>query len=327
MANCGVCAAESLKRFDCDGCELQICVPCSGVSPTEVRVLELRGSRVLKFFCERCTDRLSTTSIESPRVNPDNGILDRFETVDREISNVKNAVHVVLNKIEELKEAKITSGAVVIDEGVRSSEHRAVGKGSVTFVGDDQCKQLSEDMANYWADQGYREITFPGATTSEVLSGIQRIKEDFGRGDHVVVLIGGNDTNPNEIIYGARRIIDELSDVNLYLVPVIRNRSLNERMLNDMLKICIGRGRGVQLVDELPNTRLMASIAFTVDCGIYDNEYLTMRNGPRVGNTIPKITNIPEDKDMSSSAVPVKVRQATIDECFRKQFFRNRKQC
>lgn len=45
------------KKIRCDKCKAQYCHPCSGVNSTEIRVLQLAGSRKLKFICDMCENQ------------------------------------------------------------------------------------------------------------------------------------------------------------------------------------------------------------------------------------------------------------------------------
>lgn len=53
---CDICSEKCLnvKNFQCDGCEASVCIKCSKVTASEIKVLELRNGRVLKFLCAKC---------------------------------------------------------------------------------------------------------------------------------------------------------------------------------------------------------------------------------------------------------------------------------
>lgn len=55
--DCHICKQTKVKNkdlFECDGCDESVCTKCSRISATEVRVLQLSGPRILKFYCRKC---------------------------------------------------------------------------------------------------------------------------------------------------------------------------------------------------------------------------------------------------------------------------------
>lgn len=54
---CDVCKKKdnvNLKLFSCDGCSKHICIKCSNLTSSEVKVLELKTGRILRFHCHKC---------------------------------------------------------------------------------------------------------------------------------------------------------------------------------------------------------------------------------------------------------------------------------
>lgn len=47
--------SQTVETFSCDACSKQFCSSCSNICPTEVRVLQLKCNRILKFICTGCT--------------------------------------------------------------------------------------------------------------------------------------------------------------------------------------------------------------------------------------------------------------------------------
>lgn len=59
--NCVQCDTEMSKeelnmKSNCNKCSAQYCRMCSDVNSTEIRVLQLSGSRKLRFICKTCDD-------------------------------------------------------------------------------------------------------------------------------------------------------------------------------------------------------------------------------------------------------------------------------
>lgn len=53
---CIKCGNVDNKPFlKCDGCERPVHSECSGLNASELKVMGLKGSRLLKFYCEDCT--------------------------------------------------------------------------------------------------------------------------------------------------------------------------------------------------------------------------------------------------------------------------------
>lgn len=51
---CGKDVGSEEKSYNCDGCSRSLHVQCSGLTASELKCMELRGGRRLKFFCQNC---------------------------------------------------------------------------------------------------------------------------------------------------------------------------------------------------------------------------------------------------------------------------------
>lgn len=103
---CVICEETKSKDiFNCDGCKNPICKICGGLSASEIKVLELRGKRVMKFHCPRCinfdTYKLLNDVIDSKNanINDKNEIINLLKAQIEEIkkSNENN----VYNRTEK----------------------------------------------------------------------------------------------------------------------------------------------------------------------------------------------------------------------------------
>lgn len=54
--NCKKKAENDFLLFKCDGCASHWCKACGDLSSSEVKVLQFKGPRILKFFCVNCLD-------------------------------------------------------------------------------------------------------------------------------------------------------------------------------------------------------------------------------------------------------------------------------
>ena len=82
----------NLKLFICDGCSKSNCVKCGKISPSEVKVLELKGGRTLKFYCLKCLN-FNTFSLLQNTINDKRTIIDSKDEI----------ICLLRGKIEELE--------------------------------------------------------------------------------------------------------------------------------------------------------------------------------------------------------------------------------
>lgn len=113
---------------------------------------------------------------------------------------------------------------------------------NIIIIGDEQAMGLSKlvvrSRCNKWNDV-YKTFAYikPNASSSEALSFCNSLKTWVNKGDYVILCIGGNDSNPNKIIFDLCIALNNLHGINVLLLPVNYNRYLNEKMLNKNLKL------------------------------------------------------------------------------------------
>lgn len=104
--NCSVCKCllssdELVKKIKCDSCTVAVCQGCSGLSATEVRVMQLSGGRSLKFFCTLC-ENSDRSSLRNNKV--DGGEQDqeagRFDGRDSLIEKVLKNQQLLFSKLD-----------------------------------------------------------------------------------------------------------------------------------------------------------------------------------------------------------------------------------
>ncbi|CAG9771449.1 unnamed protein product [Ceutorhynchus assimilis] len=90
---CVICEETKSKEvFNCDGCRNPICKSCGGLSASEVKVMELRGKRVMRFNCPRCIN-LETCKL----------LQDVIDSKNANIDDKVEIISMLKTQIEELK--------------------------------------------------------------------------------------------------------------------------------------------------------------------------------------------------------------------------------
>uniref|UniRef100_A0A6P7GTL2 Uncharacterized protein LOC114346264 n=1 Tax=Diabrotica virgifera virgifera TaxID=50390 RepID=A0A6P7GTL2_DIAVI len=97
---------ELNKKIRCDLCNTQFCQSCSGISSTEIRVLQLASTRKLKFECENCQ---SSATILNPAIDVKFQALQKhFEALlDSMNAGYQKSVEELKNEIVILRESNI----------------------------------------------------------------------------------------------------------------------------------------------------------------------------------------------------------------------------
>lgn len=69
-AKCGKLPTDKKPQINCDSCKILLCGECHGLSPTEVRVLELKTvARVMTFLCGDCKSAMSQLPMIMRKLN------------------------------------------------------------------------------------------------------------------------------------------------------------------------------------------------------------------------------------------------------------------
>lgn len=93
---CVICKETKNKEvFNCDGCRNSICKACGNLTSSEVKVLQLKEGRTLKFYCPRCQNCDNISLLQKI-------ILDK-ETI---IEDKNEIIRLLKNEYEELKKVK-----------------------------------------------------------------------------------------------------------------------------------------------------------------------------------------------------------------------------
>lgn len=92
---CEVCeeiAGSKNPVFSCDYCKRKYCKQCANLTSSEVKVLELKESRILKFRCQKC-DKFETHNL----------LLDKIEDKDNIVKAKEEIISLLRQKIVELE--------------------------------------------------------------------------------------------------------------------------------------------------------------------------------------------------------------------------------
>lgn len=83
---CKECKREppGIDIFSCDACKSQLCQTCGEISPTEIRVLQLKGGRTLRFICKTCT---IPSGLEEKLKDIENNLISKIKQLQEDISN------------------------------------------------------------------------------------------------------------------------------------------------------------------------------------------------------------------------------------------------
>lgn len=77
---CDVCKTKNKPVFLCDTCGSGLCKNCGNLSASEVKVLELKGERILRFDCSGCL-KFKTYTVLQKTIEDKNEIIDSKEEI------------------------------------------------------------------------------------------------------------------------------------------------------------------------------------------------------------------------------------------------------
>lgn len=98
---CDVCGDLGINKnpiFPCDSCNKKICKQCANLTSSEVRVLELKDSRILKFHCSSC-EKLEHHILLQQTIQDKSSIIEAKEEI----------ISLLRKKIAELENSRVES--------------------------------------------------------------------------------------------------------------------------------------------------------------------------------------------------------------------------
>lgn len=122
--DCVKCKKKNVSYVICDACENSLCLDCTDLSASELKVLDLKKKRIMKFYCENCEDlilqfvNLSSYSqknllnmpqfalkVENQARKVEELLKDKgnqLKDIDGMVSNLKDCVECVKNHEEKI---------------------------------------------------------------------------------------------------------------------------------------------------------------------------------------------------------------------------------
>lgn len=88
---CNIDLTDSEKYVSCDGCRQKFHYGCTDLTPSEIRVIELKTKRSLKYFCEACQEGLRLIPILKKRIDV---LEQRLELLEADIKKKSTSVAV-----------------------------------------------------------------------------------------------------------------------------------------------------------------------------------------------------------------------------------------
>lgn len=206
--NCSKCGANK-ETFCCDVCSKVLCSGCSGVCPSEVRVLQLKSSRVLKLLCTDCEMVLSILNHSALPKLQDNLskeiaiIHDVMKNQENKIENQMGLINTLIKEIKELKEEKqkktyanvTTNSEVIIVKPTEKQESQTTKKELKSSI---DPKTMSISVENIRTGrEGAVIINCNDTTTKEKIK--KTVQEEFGTKYNITE---GKKKEPKVIIRG-----------------------------------------------------------------------------------------------------------------------------
>lgn len=189
-------------------------------------------------------------------------------------------------------------------------------KQNIYFFSDQQGEGIIAELVNYYSNTNVVSNIKPGSTLRDMYNEILQVKAKFMEDDIIVLQVGANDDDPNIANFYTMKIASEVHGLDTIVLPIIKNKTLNENCLNEMIQInlnSIKKERAdIQFIEREDETNLMTRVAFAIDCIRYKRRYIKC-----TGNSSIYTKGMKKGQNIAY--------QTTIKECFRKQFFRARK--
>lgn len=161
----------------------------------------------------------------------------------------------------------------------------------VYIIGGEQCRNLALKLSQSRRNSKYEKYKFlsffkPGATTKEI---IQTFKlYNFSENDRIILAVGEHDSNPLEVKIELSSALKVLP-CPVFVLSVNNNKCLNEKKLNNMLKLTCKYFPNCRFIDlfnynlqtkKLNMNNISANcqnINFAMDTFDYDQKYLCSR--------------------------------------------------
>lgn len=217
----------------------------------------------------------------------------------------------------------------------------------IHIFGGEQCRGLSSELINSRLKGKYLKYSIsgfikPGARTKDILKGIQDSYSQIKENDRVILSIGEHDVNPTHVMTETSAVLKLLENRHVFVTSIISSKYLNEKMLNNLLKIIclefkncqfidlsIGKGYNRDKVityyeyyDKVDLNEVCNQINLAIDYSDYKQKYLTYGNkNPKSVHTAWPIS-IPKNENKYQIKIP---KKGTIPYYFQLQSQPNKK--
>lgn len=191
----------------------------------------------LDFSKARNTERVEISEFSDRNVEVGSNISGHIITTNKPSDEKK---YDYLNKVnpEEFQRIDLfnTSSPVSEPDVAIGSKHRLI------ILGDEKISGLSAAMTSSregkWNDT-YKPFALikPQATTSQILKHCDSLERTVSDGDIVILGLSSHDSNPQLIHSSLCVALNKLKNARVYILPVSDSHYLNERMLNNNLKM------------------------------------------------------------------------------------------
>ncbi|XP_050560217.1 uncharacterized protein LOC126912395 [Spodoptera frugiperda] len=122
-----------------------------------------------------------------------------------------------------------------------------------------------------------QSMTKPNAKTNHVLADCKHYTNLLSKKDHVIIMTGSNDSNPVEFLSEISIALHFLNNCNVYVVNVLHNNYLNERKLNDQLKLITRNYNNCTFVETKPHN-VLQQILYHINVKLYYEIFLSYNN-------------------------------------------------
>lgn len=213
---CAFCKETKLRNrdiFKCDGCDNQICLECSKITASEVKVLQLVKGRQLLFRCQQCSTG-DTYKLYRELIDAKNIIID----------DKTDIINMLRREIEQLKKEKIDTNFG--SENASYSQITKKHKEEVIII-----KPINENQTSHATKQTVEEKINP----SILGVGVSRVKYVKGGGVAIRCRETSKETNIQSVCENVKNQLGGSYEVRIpnKQNPRIKVFNLNKKQLED----------------------------------------------------------------------------------------------
>lgn len=178
-------AVDNNPSLSCDGCQRFVHRGCSDLNASELKVMDLRGKRLLKYYCEEC--------LNGVRMVP--ALLKRIDDVEKLIEHMKN----------QSPHSSVSSSPTQvspIEDVINEIEERQRRKNNIIIFNMKETTSVTESGDAIQVDSIIKEAT----NESLIVKKVFRIGKANKNGHRAVKVILTNHEDALKIIRGRRNV-------------------------------------------------------------------------------------------------------------------------